>query len=133
MADTRARKIRHVLCNCECRHAQTGFEALSELDTLLAMTETGCVGRDCTHPYRDEDCPDCGRVGIPSIDEVAGKRTERAEVERLRGQLAAARAVVRAFTAEAEDWNDGEYALWKKDDLIMALVRLRAAFGVEAS
>jgi hypothetical protein len=39
--------------------------------------------------------------------------------------LEAARAVVRAYTAEAEDWNDGEYALWQKDDLIVALVRLR--------
>lgn len=37
----------------------------------------------------------------------------------------AAHAVVRAYTAEAEDWNDGEFALWRKDDLVNALVALR--------
>lgn len=33
--------------------------------------------------------------------------------------------VEKAFTAEAEDWNDGEFALWRKDDLVNALVALR--------
>ncbi len=37
----------------------------------------------------------------------------------------AARAVTRAYTAESEDWNDGEFALWKADDLINAIVALR--------
>lgn len=39
--------------------------------------------------------------------------------------LAAAKRVTRAYTAEAEDWNDGEFALWQKDDLVVALVELR--------
>lgn len=29
------RTIRHVLANCECRHAQTGYQALAELDRLV--------------------------------------------------------------------------------------------------
>jgi len=33
------RKVRHVLCNCECRSAQTGFEALRELDELVGQFE----------------------------------------------------------------------------------------------
>jgi len=41
----------------------------------------------------------------------------------------AAEAVARAFTAEAEDWNDGEFALWRKDDLVNAIVNLRTVMG----
>ncbi len=40
---------------------------------------------------------------------------------------AAARKVTEAFTAESEDWNDGTYALWGKDDLISAIVALRSS------
>lgn len=34
MSETR--KIEHVLCNCECRHAQTAHEAMRELRDLTA-------------------------------------------------------------------------------------------------
>jgi hypothetical protein len=44
--------------------------------------------------------------------------------------LDAARAVTTAYTAEAEDWNDGEFALWDKDDLVAAIVALRQVVGV---
>jgi hypothetical protein len=43
--------------------------------------------------------------------------------------LAAAHRVTHAFTAEAEDWNDGTYALWRKDDLVNALAELRKVVG----
>lgn len=43
--------------------------------------------------------------------------------------LEAAEQAVKAYTAEAEDWNDGEFALWHKDDLVKALVSLRQALG----
>jgi hypothetical protein len=43
--------------------------------------------------------------------------------------IAAAIDVVDAYTAEAEDWNDGEFALWQKDDLVNAIVKLRKALG----
>ena len=33
------RKIEHVLCNCECRHSQTAFEALGELKKLKSELE----------------------------------------------------------------------------------------------
>lgn len=55
--------------------------------------------------------------------------------ERVMEQLLAAEKIVQlaakvalAYTAEAEDWNDGEYALWHKDDLVHALTDLRSAF-----
>jgi hypothetical protein len=43
-----------------------------------------------------------------------------------------ARAVVDAYTAQAEDWNDGEFSLWGKDDLVNAIVALRAALAGHA-
>ena len=51
------------------------------------------------------------------------------EVARLRE---AATKVADAYTAEAEDHNDGEFALWKADDLVNAIVALRAALGEDA-
>jgi hypothetical protein len=39
--------------------------------------------------------------------------------------LEAAEKVADAYTAESEDHSDGEFALWNKDDLINAIVRLR--------
>lgn len=41
----------------------------------------------------------------------------------------AAERVATAFTAEAEDWNDGEFALWGKDDLVNAIVTLRSVLA----
>lgn len=49
-----------------------------------------------------------------------------AELRRVR---AAAEKVADAYTAEAEDWNDGELALWRKDDLVNAIVNLRQVLG----
>ena len=40
--------------------------------------------------------------------------------------------VADAYTAEAEDHTDGEFALWKADDLVNAIVALRAALGEDA-
>jgi hypothetical protein len=47
-----------------------------------------------------------------------------AENQRLRD---AGQTVATAFTAWAEDWNDGTYAYYKSDDLMVACVALRAA------
>jgi hypothetical protein len=46
-----------------------------------------------------------------------------AENQRLRGAL---EAVASAFTAWSEDWNDGTYAYYKSDDLMVACVAARA-------
>lgn len=53
----------------------------------------------------------------------------RAERDAALAQVELARRVTDAYTAEAEDHNDGEFALWKADDLINAIVALRAALG----
>jgi hypothetical protein len=50
------RRMRHVLVNCECRHEQTGFEALKELDALLAENERL---REALELVRDGRCS-CG-------------------------------------------------------------------------
>lgn len=66
-------------------------------------------------------------------------RAEAAEAEAAKLREAATR-VVDVFTAEAEDHNDGEFALWEADDLgefalwkaadlLNAIVALRAALG----
>jgi len=47
------------------------------------------------------------------------------DVARCEALHEAAKKVTDAFTAEAEDWNDGEFALWRKDDLVNAIVELR--------
>jgi hypothetical protein len=47
-----------------------------------------------------------------------------AENQQLRGAL---EAVASAFTAWSEDWNDGTYAYYKSDDLMVACVAARAA------
>jgi hypothetical protein len=47
-----------------------------------------------------------------------------AENQRLRDAL---EAVASAFTAWSEDWNDGTYAYYKSDDLMVACVAARAA------
>jgi hypothetical protein len=47
-----------------------------------------------------------------------------AENQQLRDAL---EAVSTAFTAGSEDWNDGTYAYYKSDDLMVACVAARAA------
>ena len=56
---------------------------------------------------------------------------EAAEAENARLREAGTK-VADAYTAEAEDHNDGEFALWKADDLVNAIVALRAALREEA-
>lgn len=46
---------------------------------------------------------------------------------------AAATKVTDAYTAEAEDHNDGEFALWKADDLVNAIVALWIALAEEGA
>jgi len=58
-------------------------------------------------------------------------KAEAAEAERDRLREAATK-VADAYTAEAEDHNDGEFALWQKDDLVNAIVALRAALREDA-
>ena len=65
------------------------------------------------------------------ISDEAEFRAEAAEAERDRLREAATK-VTTAYTAEAEDHNDGEFALWKADDLVNAIVALRAALGEDA-
>lgn len=43
--------------------------------------------------------------------------------------IAAAERSCDAYTREAEDWNDGEFALWSKDDLVEAIVAQRSALA----
>lgn len=52
-----------------------------------------------------------------------------ARAERASEMEAAAKKVCDAYTAEAEDHNDGEFSLWKADDLVNAIVDLRAALA----
>jgi hypothetical protein len=47
-----------------------------------------------------------------------------AENQRLRDAL---EAVASAFTAWSEDWNDGTYAYYKSDDLMVACIAARTA------
>jgi deoxyribodipyrimidine photolyase len=49
-----------------------------------------------------------------------------AENQQLRDAL---EAVASAFTAWSEDWNDGTYAYYKSDDLMVACVAARAALA----
>jgi stress response protein YsnF len=58
---------------------------------------------------------------------------ERLQADLLRAEeaLCLARKVTDAYTAEAEDHNDGEFSLWKADDLVVAIVNLRAALEDE--
>jgi len=81
---------------------------------------------------------DCSRgQWEPLLDSLVAERDawkvealhHNAEEIRLRE---AATKVTDAYTAEAEDHNDGEFALWQKDDLVNAIVALRAALGEDA-
>ena len=76
-------------------------------------------------PPREWDAVDF--VGAESLAEEV-VTAHRVEIERLRE---AATKVADAYTAEAEDHNDGEFALWKADDLVNAIVALRAALAKE--
>lgn len=58
-----------------------------------------------------------------------GEKSRVALQEAERALREAAQRVADAFTAEAEDHNDGEFSLWGKDDLVMAIVNLRAALA----
>jgi hypothetical protein len=49
-----------------------------------------------------------------------------AEADKLKAALT---QITDAYTAEAEDHNDGEFALWKADDLVNAIVAARAALA----
>ncbi len=49
-----------------------------------------------------------------------------AENQRLREK---GQAVADAFAAWSEDWNDGSYAYYKSDDLMVACVKLREALA----
>lgn len=51
------------------------------------------------------------------------------EYDRQVGFVALAERVVEAYTNEAEDRNDGEFALWQSEGLVNAIVALRAALA----
>jgi hypothetical protein len=65
-----------------------------------------------------KDSPE--EVALAALDALV------AEHQRLRDAL---EAVATAFTAWSEDWNDGTYAYYKSDDLMVACVAARAALA----
>ena len=97
----------------------------------LILIQGPLTGADIAHIRAEIGA---GRVFVADrlLYEIERLRIEnerlRAENERL---LRAAQAVVTAYTAETEDWNDGEFSLWRKDALIVAIVSLRAALARE--
>ena len=71
----------------------------------------------CTCHYEDD--PYCPRhTPLPGESNIVGG----SDLVRLQK---AADDVIDAYHRESEDANDGEFALWKADDLINAIIRLR--------
>jgi hypothetical protein len=70
--------------------------------------------------------PPCAPLTLQEEDVEAALDALVAENQQLRDALG---AVSTAFTAWSEDWNDGTYAYYKSDDLMVACVAARAALA----
>lgn len=117
-----AATIRQALTTGGLRGTRGWLDAVDALDSLLGELDRAEKERDELNAEADSL-----REQLYT-DEAMREGRKRAEAERDE-VLRLAKAVTEAYTAEAEDWNDGEFALWKKDDLVNAIVELRSGLS----